>query len=173
MLGPGPTREELERILTIAARTPDHGKLTPWRFLVIGDDQREAFAKVLHDALLEQNPDANPAQIQKEHDFAHYPGQLVVLLSSLTADHKIPIWEQELSVGAAGMNLLLGAHALGYVGGWVTGWRTYSDAVEAALCEPGERIAGFVFIGHPAREFEERDRPALSEVVRTWNPPSR
>lgn len=172
MAGPGPGREELDRILAIAARTPDHGALTPWRFVVIADDQRDALASVLHDALLVQNPDANPAQIQKEHDFAHYPGQLVVLLSSLTADHKIPIWEQELSVGAAGMNLLLAAHALGYVGGWVTGWRTYSDAVEAALCEHGERIAGFVFIGHPSRELEERPRPGLDEVVRNWSPPS-
>ena len=173
MTSPGPGREELDRILTIAARTPDHGALTPWRFLVIADDQRDAFASVLHDALLIQNPDANPAQIQKEHDFAHYPGQLVVLLSSLTADHKIPIWEQELSVGAAGMNLLLAAHALGYVAGWVTGWRTYSDEVEAALCQPGERIAGFIFIGHPSRELEERPRPALDQVMRDWSPPSR
>jgi len=173
MTGPGPGREDLDRILTIAARTPDHGALTPWRFLVIADDQRDAFASALHDALLIQNPDANPAQIQKEHDFAHYPGQLVVLLSSLTADHKIPIWEQELSVGAAGMNLLLAAHALGYVGGWVTGWRTYSDEVEAALCQPGERIAGFIFIGHPSRELEERPRPALDQVMRDWSPPSR
>lgn len=172
MVGPGPSSEELERILTIAARTPDHGKLTPWRFLIVGENQRDALAEVLHDALLKQNPGANPAQIQKEQDFAHYPGQLIVLLSSLVADHKIPIWEQELSVGAAGMNLLLGAHALGYVGGWVTGWRTYSDEVEAALCEAGERIAGFIFIGHPGREFEDRPRPELGEVARKWSPPS-
>jgi nitroreductase len=172
LVGPGPTPAELERILTIAARTPDHGKLTPWRFVTISDDQRDAFAKLLHEALLTQNPDANPAQVEKEHDFAHYPGQLVVLLSRLVGDHKIPVWEQELSVGAAGMNLLLAAHAMGFVAGWVTGWRTYSDVVEAALCQPGERIAGFIFIGHPARELEERPRPLLNEVARSWSPPS-
>lgn len=173
LVGPGPTPQELERILTIAARTPDHGKLMPWRFLTISDEQRGAFAKMLQDALLRLNPDANAAQLQKEDDFAHYPGQLIVLLSKLVGDHKIPVREQELSVGAAGMNLLLGAHAMGYVAGWVTGWRTYSDAVEAALCQPGERIAGFIFIGHAGRELEERPRPPLDEVVRQWSPPSR
>jgi nitroreductase len=96
----------------------------------------------------------------------------VVVVSAPVADHKIPVWEQELACGAAAMNLLLAAHALGYVGGWVTGWRTYSERVRQAFCEPGERIAGFVFIGHPARELEERDRPALQEVWQPWQPPS-
>ena len=74
--------------------------------------------------------------------------QLVVLVSAPVEDHKIPVWEQELSCGAAAMNLLLAAHALGYVAGWVTGWRAYSERVRRAFCEPGERIAGFIFIGH-------------------------
>jgi nitroreductase len=69
------------------------------------------------------------------------------------------------------MNLLLAAHALGYVAGWVTGWRAYSPTVNAAFCSPGERIAGFIFIGHPGNELEERDRPQLSAVVSEWNPP--
>ena len=69
------------------------------------------------------------------------------------------------------MNLLLGAHALGYVAGWVTGWRAYSPMVNAAFCAPGERIAGFIFIGHPARELEDRPRPPLNEVVRKWQTP--
>jgi len=95
----------------------------------------------------------------------------VVLLAAVTPGHKIPVWEQELSVGAAGMNLMLGAQALGFDVGWVTGWRAYSDKVNAALCEPGERIAGFVFIGHAGRELEERPRPALADVARDWKPP--
>jgi nitroreductase len=70
------------------------------------------------------------------------------------------------------MNLLLGAHALGYVGGWVTGWYAYSPRVNAAFCEPGERIAGFIFIGTPMRELEERPRPALGDVFRHWTPPT-
>jgi nitroreductase len=172
LVGPGPSAAELEQMLTLAARSPDHGKLHPWRFVTIGNDQRGAFAEVLHEALREENPDAGDAHHRKEDEFADYAGQLIVLVSAPIEDHKIPVWEQQLSCGAAGMNLLFAAHALGYVAGWVTGWRAYSPKVTAALCEPGERIAGFIFIGRPGREIEERERPALSDVMREWRPPS-
>ena len=168
LVGPGPTDEELARILTIAARIPDHGKLHPWRFITVAENQRDSLAQLLHDALAEENPDAGEAHHKKEEEFAHYAGRLIVLVSAPVEDHKIPVWEQQLSSGAAGMNLLMAAHALGYVAGWVTGWRAYSERVRAAFCEAGERIAGFVFIGHPGRELEERPRPELSEVVRNW-----
>jgi nitroreductase len=170
LIGPGPSNEQLSHILTIAARTPDHGTLTPWRFVIIDDDQRDVLSELLLDALRENNPDATAAHREKELNFAHYTGRLIVLVSAPVPDHKIPVWEQELSCGAAAMNLLLGAHALGFVGGWVTGWRTYSERVRAAFCEAGERIAGFIFIGHPANELEDRPRPALSEVSRHWRP---
>jgi nitroreductase len=172
LVGPGPTPEEMERILTIAARVPDHGKLTPWRFVTVGEDQRDAFGALLRQALVEFDPCATIAHHQKEDEFAHYQGQLVVLVSAAVQDHKIPVWEQELSCGSAAMNLLLGAHALGYVAGWVTGWRTYSERVRQAFCAPGERLAGFIFIGNPSRELEERPRPALSEIARSWQPPA-
>jgi nitroreductase len=170
LIGPGPTREELAEILTIAARIPDHGKLHPWRFVTVDEDQRDALAELLHEALAEENPEATEGHHKKEEEFAHYDGQLIVLVSAPIEGHKIPVWEQQLSAGAAGMNLLTGAHALGYVAGWVTGWRAYSERVTKAFCGPGERIAGFVFIGHPARELEERERPALSQVWRRWKP---
>jgi nitroreductase len=170
LIGPGPTAAELERMLTLAARTPDYGKLHPWRFVTIAEDQRDAFEVVLRQALAEDDPCASVAKHQKEHEFAHYAGQLVVLISSPVRDHKIPVWEQELSCGAAGMNLLHAAHALGYVAGWVTGWRAYSERVRSALCAPGERIAGFIFIGHASRDLEDRPRPELTDVVRVWEP---
>ena len=170
LVGAGPSAEELERMLTIASRTPDHGKLNPWRFVLVGHDQRDALAAVLRKALGE-DPTATPAHHAKEEQFAHYPGALVVLVSAPVAGHKIPVWEQELAVGAAGMNLLHAANAMEYSAGWVTGWRAYSPGVAAAICEPGERIAGFIFIGQPGCELEERSRPALSAVVRTWTPP--
>ena len=170
LIGPGPTPAELERMLAIAARTPDHGKLTPWRFVTVADDQRDAFAALLQDALAEEDPGATGAHRQKEQDFAHYAGQLVVLVSAPVRGHKIPLWEQELSCGAAGMNLLLAAHALGYVAGWVTGWRAYSEQVRSAFCAPGERIAGFIFIGHAGREIDDRPRSPLSDIVRQWRP---
>ena len=159
-------------MLAIAARTPDHGKLHPWRFVVIEEGQRDALAGLLREALAEEDPCATPAHHNKEEEFAHYGGTLIVLVSAPVRDHKIPAWEQELSCGAAGMNLLLAAHALGYVGGWVTGWRAYSPRVTAGLCEPGERIAGFIFIGDSAVELEERPRPDPGAIVRTWSPPA-
>jgi nitroreductase len=168
LAGPEPTPEELERILTIAVRVPDHGKLHPWRLVTVADDQRNAFAALLRQALAEENPQAGPAHFEQEDEFAHYAGQLVVLISAPIENHKIPVWEQQLSCGTVGMNLLLAAHAFGYVAGWVTGWRAYSPKVNAAFCAPGERIAGFIFIGHPARELEERERPALDDVASKW-----
>jgi len=172
LVGPGPSAEELAQILEIAARVPDHGKLTPWRFVVVGEEQRQDFALLLRRALAEEDECAPPAKHEKADQFAHYAGTLVVLVSSPIQGHKIPLWEQELSSGAAAMNLLLGAHALGYVGGWVTGWYAYSPKVNAAFCEPGERIAGFIFIGSPMRELDERPRPLLADVVRPWTPAS-
>jgi len=171
LIGPGPTPAELERILTIAARTPDHGTLTPWRFVTVGDDQRDALAGLLLKALAEENPGATEKHREKEFNFAHYQGQLVVLVSATVPDHKIPLWEQQLSCGAAGMNLLLGASAVGFVSGWVTGWRAYSPRVLAAFCAPGERIAGFVFIGHAAGELVDRERPDLAQLSHSWTAP--
>lgn len=171
LVGPAPSADELERMLAIAARTPDHGKLSPWRFVTVADDQRDALAKLLHEALDREDPSAMPAHYEKAEQFAHYAGALVVLVSAPVEDHKIPVWEQQLSCGAAGMNLLLAAHALGFVAGWVTGWQAYSEHVRAALCKPGERIAGFIFIGHPGAELDDRPRPELEAVRRAWSPP--
>jgi nitroreductase len=171
LVGPAPTPEELAHILTIAARIPDHGKLTPWRFITVADDQRDALADLLHRALDAEDPGALPAHYDKAEQFAHNQGALVVLVSAPVEDHKIPVWEQILSCGAAGMNLLMAAHALGYVAGWVTGWQAYSEAVRTAFCGPGERIAGFIFIGHPGEELADRPRPSLDEVSCPWSPP--
>jgi nitroreductase len=172
MTGPGPSDEELERILAIAARTPDHGKLFPWRFVTVSRDQRDELAVLLHQALNEHDPSATAAHHEKEDEFAQQAPTLIVLVSAPVHGHKIPVWEQELSCGAAGMNLLLAAHALGYVGGWITGWRAYNERVRNAFCGPGERVAGFIFVGKPERELEERPRAPLATVVRPWVPPT-
>ena len=166
--GPGPDKEELEQILAIASRTPDHGKLQPWRFVVVGNDRRDSLGALLKQALSQEDELATAARHDKEDEFAHFGGALVVLVSAPVADHKIPVWEQELSCGAAGMNLLLGAQAFGYDAGWVTGWRAYSPRVSGAFCETGQRIAGFFFIGRSSAELDERPRPALEEVIRYW-----
>lgn len=170
MVSPGPTPEELDKILAIAARTPDHGKLAPWRFVVVDTAQRPNLADLLTRALPEHDPEAGPAHVQKAVDFAYQAPSLVVVISSPVRDHKIPLWEQELSVGAVGMNLLHAAHAHGFVGGWITGWAAYSPRVTRSFCRDGERIAGFFFIGTPGRDLEERPRPDLDQLISRWMP---
>ena len=172
MVAPGPDAAELERILTIAARTPDHGKLFPWRFVTVAAEQREALAQLLLAALPESDPDAGPAHLAKTREFAHQAPTLVIMVAAPVAGHKIPQWEQELSVGASAMNLLLGAHALGFVASWITGWAAYSERVRVAFCAPGERIAGFMFIGSPGIPLEERPRAPLAAVARPWVVPT-
>ena len=171
MVAPGPDAAQLERILTIAARTPDHGKLFPWRFVTVAAEQRDALADLLARALPEHDPDALPAHYAKAQEFAHQAPALVVVLSSPVPEHNIPLWEQELSAGAAAMNLLLATHAMGFVGGWITGWAAYSEMVRAAFCAPGERIVGFFFLGTPRLPLEERPRAPLATIVRRWTPP--
>jgi nitroreductase len=170
LVGDGPSAEEMAQILTIAARSPDHGKLFPWRFVTVSAEQRQQLAELLRMALQEDDPSAPDAKHQKAEEFARYAGALVVLISAPVENHKIPVWEQQLSCGAAGMNLMLAAHALGYIAGWVTGWQAYSETVRRAFCAPSERIAGFIFIGHPGRELEERPRAPLATVWRPWQP---
>jgi nitroreductase len=172
LVGSGPTAEEMKQMLSIAARSPDHGKLHPWRFVTVAEDQREDLALLFRKALAKEDEGALPAKHEKADELAHYSGQLVVLVSAPIENHKIPVWEQQLSCGTAGMNLLFAAHALGYAAGWVTGWQAYSETVRQAFCGQGERIAGFIFIGHSGRELEERDRPPLSAVWKCWQPPT-
>jgi nitroreductase len=173
LIEPGPSTDQLRQIFEIAARTPDHGKLAPWRFLHIRKIDRGAFAEVLEAAYREERAEAGRLEIEAAHRFAHQAPELVVVFFSPKESAKIPVWEQELSCGAVCMNLLHGAHAMGFAGGWVTGWATFSEAVHAALgAEPGERIAGFFFLGSLGAEQEERPRPDLDSLVREWTPPS-
>lgn len=171
MVPPGPSPAELAEIIAIGARSPDHGKLYPWRFVTVAADQRDQLAQLLGEALAEEEPDAPRIKFDKAEEFARQGAALIVLISAPVPDHKIPLWEQILSCGTAGMNIMLAAHALGYVAGWLTGWQAYSEHVRAAFCGPGERIAGFIFIGSPGRELEERERAPLEIVWKPWQVP--
>lgn len=171
LVEPGPSPDEISQILTMAMRTPDHGKISPWRFVTVARNQRQQLADVLAKALPEHDPNASAAHYQKALEFAHQAPAMIVVISSPVRGHKIPVWEQELSCGAVAMNLLHAVHALGYMGGWITGWAAYSPRVTRAFCKEGERIAGFIFIGTPAHPLEERPRPALSDHAGPWNPP--
>jgi nitroreductase len=170
LVEPGPDAGQLRRILEIAARSPDHGKLAPWRFVHVARDRRAAFADRL-EAAYRAGKAEEPGRLEIEavHRFATQAPELVILLSSPVEESKIPVWEQELSCGTAGMNLLHAAASLGFDGGWVTGWAAYSPPVLEALGgEPPERVAGFIFLGTAGVELEERPRPALEDVMREW-----
>ena len=168
MIAPGPDATQLRAIMDAAIRVPDHGKLAPWRFVLISDDQRHRLADLLTSAYRAEKPDAGRLEIEAMEQFARQAPTLIVALSSPVAGSKIPVWEQELSVGAACMNLLTAAHASGFVGSWLTGWPTYSEAVRDAFGGAGNKIAGFLFIGSPARDLEERPRPDYDNVVTNW-----
>lgn len=168
MVAPGPDDAQLARILAAAARVPDHGKLNPWRFVVVPAHRREALAALLADAYRADKTAAGRLEIEAMQQFAHQAPTLVVVLSSPRLASHIPVWEQELSVGAACMALLAATTAEGFVGGWLTGWPSYSSAVRDAFGAPHERIAGFMFLGTPSRPLEERPRPAPAAVVSTW-----
>ena len=167
LVAPGPDAAQLATMLEIAARVPDHGKLSPWRFVTVALDQRAALAKVIVAAYRAERPQAGASEIAAMEQFAHQAPTLVVALSRPRESH-IPAWEQDLSVGAAVMNLLHAAHALGFAGGWLTGWPAYSAAVRDAFGTAPERIAGFVFIGTPSRPLEERPRPDPATVSSAW-----
>lgn len=168
MVGPGPDDAQLHAILEAAIRVPDHGKLNPWRFVVVAPDQRDRLATLIVDAFRAEQPMASVAQVEAMEQFAHQAPALVVVVSS-PIHGKIALWEQELSAGAACMNLLTATHASGFVGGWLTGWPAYSDTVRDAFGGPGDRIAGFIFIGSPLRELSERPRAAYDQVVSNWS----
>lgn len=172
MVAPGPDAGQLARILRIAGRTPDHGKLFPWRFVTVDQADRAAFAALLRKAYLAEKPDAGRLELEAADQFAHQAPTLVVVLSQPNAESRIPVWEQELSTGAVCMNLLAAAHASGFVGCWLTGWASYSDMVRDAFGPPGSRIAGFIFLGTPGKALEERPRPAPEAVIRRWRPQS-
>jgi nitroreductase len=170
LVEPGPDPAQLRRILEIAVRSPDHGKLAPWRFVHVARDRRAAFAEKLQ-AAYRAGKAETPARLEIEavQRFATQAPELIVLLCSPIEGHKIPLWEQELSCGAVAMNLLHAAAALGFGGGWVTGWAAYSPPVLEALGgRPPERVAGFLFLGTGGVELEERPRPVLEDVVTEW-----
>ena len=169
MIAPGPDADQLGRILQAASRVPDHGKLAPWRFVIVDSDQRAALSDRLVAAYRAEKPDAGKLEIEAMQQFAHQAPSLVVVLSCPVTSSKIPVWEQELSAGAACMQLLNAVHAQGFVGGWLTGWPAYSEQVRNAFGSAGERIAGFIFIGTPGRDLEERPRPEISSIVQRWS----
>ena len=166
LAGPAPLAAEIETLLTVASRVPDHGKLTPWRFIVFDGDARLKAGETIERIFRQDHPEATVDQVAFERNrLARAP--LVVAVVSRAAPHvKIPEWEQVLSAGAAAMNLVTAAHALGFAANWITEWYAYDRRVLDALgLKDNERIAGFVHIGRPMEPAEDRPRPPLDEIA--------
>lgn len=160
---PGPSKKDLAAIITLGARTPDHGKLFPWRFVVIGPETK---AKIVE--RLTQLADNTPNPVKAKAALAKLanPPCTVMVVSTPVPDSK-PQWEQVLSAGAVCMNLIHAANALGFATNWITDWYAYdAEATKVFGIAANEKIAGFIHIGTVAEAPLERPRPDLKAKVR-------
>jgi nitroreductase len=167
---PGPDGDQVRTLLTIASRVPDHGKLAPWRFILVQGDDRPALADRLAAVAL-ADPDADAQRVAE--DKKRFTTPLIIIVVSRAAAHvKIPEWEQVLSAGAVCMNLITAAHSLGFAANWLTGRPAYDPAAGPVLgLTEGERVAGFIHIGTPEASMPDRPRPPLDEIVTRWKAP--
>jgi nitroreductase len=166
MTGPGPTQGELADLLRLAARAPDHGKLSPWRFVILEGEAKARFVERLSALAGRQD---EPAKAHAVLAKIAVPPLTVAVVSAPQAGAKIPLWEQELSAGAVCMNLLTAAEAMGFGAAWITDWYAFDAEATALLgVRPGERVAGFIHIGAPGEVPLERVRPDMGQIVSRW-----
>lgn len=166
---PGPNEDELRTLLTIATRVPDHGKITPWRLVLIDGDRRAAAGEKLAGLIKSRRPDIDEASLEIERR-QFLPAPITIGVLSAPKPHpKVPEFEQLISAGNVAFNLVHGAYALGFAAQWVTRWFAYDEEAARILgAREGERFVGFVHIGTPTAVMEDRPRPALDEVVSRW-----
>lgn len=169
MTDPGPDDATLDAILEIAARVPDHRKLTPFRFLVFEGAARARAGDVLAARFSINSPGATEAQVETERRrFLRAPA-VVAVIARIDPHHKTPEWEQMLTNGAVCLNLLCAASAHGFAACWLTEWYGYDAGVAEALgLGAGERFSGFVYIGSARENPRERQRPAMADIVRRF-----
>ena len=164
MTGPGPSKGQLADILRAGARVPDHGKLFPWRFILFEGEGRERFADILVNALSQDG--VPPSQIDEWRGRVTAAPVMIGVVSCARELIKIPVWEQEMSAGAVCQNILIASHALGFVANWLTEWYAYHPVVKQKIgLKPGERMAGFIYIGTPTDELQDRPRPEMNKIV--------
>lgn len=165
MKGPGPDADQVRRILTAGIRVPDHGKLAPWRFILFEGEGRARMGAVLAEAIAGER-DTSPERIEQERNRFLRAPIVIGVVSRLREQIAIPVWEQELSSGAVCMNIAIAAHAMGFTANWVTEWCAYHPKVlEKIGLKPGERIAGYIYIGQPADPLEDRPRPSVDSIT--------
>lgn len=166
---PSPTPDEVRTLLTIASRVPDHGRVIPWRFIVITPEGGARLGELIASTFLTDHPDALPATIEAERGRLLRAPLVIVIVSSPHDSPKAPELEQILSAGAAGMSLLIAANAMGYGANWHTEWYAYNRIILSELgLKDDERIAGFVHIGTAIERPGDRARPMLDEIVTAY-----
>jgi nitroreductase len=172
MMGdPGPNDDELRQIMEAGMRVPDHGRLTPWRFIVIRSDARDTIGDVIVNSFKRNNPDAIQEQIEIEQERLTRAPIVIAVVSRVHREHKIPVWEQILSSGAACQTMLIAAQSMGYAAQWLTEWYAYDSDVKKAIgAEADDEIAGFVYLGNPVGELTDRARPIYDDIVSEWSP---
>jgi len=166
MTGPGPSAEELRKILSAGTRVPDHGKLAPWRFIIFEGEGRARMGELLAEAVGKSDPDPSPERIALERNRFLRAPVVIGVVSRVREGIPIPEWEQMMSAGASCMTMVIAAHSLGYVANWITEWGAYDPNVLSGLgLQQGERIAGYIYIGKAAAPLEERVRPDLDSLI--------
>lgn len=166
LLGPAPTDAELEQLVALALRVPDHGKLSPWRVLALRNDDKQKFADWLYQRHRERDPQASETVLLKDPQRFRQSPLVLIVISSIESTDRIPEQEQLLSGGCVCYTLLLAAEALGYSAQWLTGWAAYDRAVSERLSLSScEKVLGFIHIGRAAEAAPERLRPSLADKL--------
>ena len=169
LASPGPDQEALERIFQSALRAPDHGRLRPWRFVVVPEERRERFGELMADCLRRMDPGASADALQRERDKALRAPVIVVAAAAVQRGHKIPEVEQLVSAAAATENIMLAANAQGYGAMWKTGAPAYDAQVKQALgLDPDNDIVGFLYIGTQVGGGSPAPRPSVRDLVSVW-----
>jgi nitroreductase len=170
---PGPDDAALAKILSAACAAPDHGRLKPWRFLVIRGQARERLGEVLADALKRREPGIAPEAVERDRVKPLRSPLIVVVTARAVDSPKIPKVEQIISAGIAGQNILLAAHALGFAGKWSTGPAAYDPEVKRGLgLSPEDSIIGFIYLGTAAGDPPITRRPDYTAVTQEWTEPA-
>ncbi len=165
MKGPGPDPDQLRSILAAGIRVPDHGKLAPWRFIVFEGEGRTRMGAILAEVVA-GTPDVSAERITQERNRFLRAPVVVAVVSRTREQMPIPLWEQELSAGAVCMNMLTAAHAMGFVANWLTEWCAYHPRVMDKMgLKVTERVAGFIYLGHPVDALEDRPRPKVEAIT--------
>ncbi len=167
MTGPGPNKDQIDQLLIIGSRVPDHKKQVPWRYLVINGDSRAKLGKVLRHVFEKNNPETDISILDfEENRFMRAPVIITIISTASPENPKVPEWEQILSAGAVCQNILIAANAMGFAAQWLSEWYAYDKEVLAELGISGdERIAGFIYIGNACKDPSERGRPDINQIT--------